>query len=61
MKTYEQIKTDFISVLKATLLNGQEIWIPLDPANSDYQEYLAYTAWVEAGNKPDEFWTQGVN
>lgn len=34
-----------------------EWWIPIDPANSDYSEYLRYTAWVEAGNDPDEFWT----
>ena len=26
--------------------------------NPNYQEYLAFTAWVEAGNDPDEFWTQ---
>lgn len=25
-------------------------FIPFDPANRDYQEYLA---WVEAGNEPD--------
>jgi len=29
-----------------------------DPANSDYAEYLRYTQWVEAGNDPDEFWSQ---
>ena len=24
-------------------------WIPFDPANADYQEYLA---WIEEGNEP---------
>jgi hypothetical protein len=28
--------------IKATLENGVELWIPTDPANSDYQEYLKY-------------------
>lgn len=60
--TYE--KTSF------TLDNGKELEIitrisetesfsiPKDPANRHYAEYLRYTAWVEAGNDPDEFWTQ---
>ena len=26
--------------IKAVLENGIELWIPLDPNNSDYQEYL---------------------
>ena len=26
--------------IKATLENGAELWIPCDPANSDYQAYL---------------------
>ena len=30
------------------LLNGNNI--PFDPANTDYQAYLA---WLEAGNTPD--------
>ena len=58
MKTYELIEHDESSVIKATLRDGKEFWIPLDPANSDYAEYLRYTAWVEAGNNPEEFWTQ---
>jgi len=44
--------------VKRTNKDGSETWIPLDPANSDYAEYLRYTAWVEAGNDPDEFWGQ---
>jgi hypothetical protein len=57
MKIYEAIEGG----IKATLQDGKEIWIPLDPANSDYAEYLRYTAWVEAGNDPDEFWAQTLN
>jgi hypothetical protein len=55
MKIYELIESEEGSILKATEAE-REIWIPLDPANSDYAEYLAFTAWVEAGNDPDEFW-----
>jgi hypothetical protein len=57
MKTYEVIESLDRKIIKAT--EGETIlWIPLDPANTDYAEYLRYTAWVEAGNDPDEFWTQ---
>ena len=57
MKTYELVTSEIGSVIKATE-GEKESWIPLDPANSDYAEYLRYTEWVEAGNDPDEFWTQ---
>ena len=46
------------SILKRTHSDGIVWWIPTDPANSDYAEYLRYTAWVEAGNKPEDFWAQ---
>jgi hypothetical protein len=57
MRTYELIQIEEGSVVKATE-GEREIWIPLDPANSDYAEYLRFTEWVEAGNAPDEFWVQ---
>lgn len=58
MKTYELVTGEIGGqVLRAT--EGEKIyWIPLDAANRHYAEYLRYTAWVEAGNDPDDFWTQ---
>ena len=41
--TYELIKNEVLigsDVIKATDENGKVIWIPCDPANSDYQAYL---------------------
>jgi len=41
MPTYEEIKDDNGNIIKRTDENGQVWWIPTDPANSDYQAYLA--------------------
>jgi hypothetical protein len=39
--TYEKITTEMGSeVIKRTDENGSIAWIPLDPANSDYEAYL---------------------
>ena len=40
--TYEVIEGNQTTPerIKATLENGVELWIPMDPANSDYQRYL---------------------
>ena len=43
---YEEISLDSGNkVIKRTDADGKEWWIPTDPANSDYQQYLV---WLEA-------------
>ena len=40
--TYKVITTEYGSeVIKRTDSEGNEAWIPTDPANTDYAEYLA--------------------
>ena len=57
MKSYEWIELGESKVLQSTDESGKNWQIPTDPANSQYAEYLRYTAWVDEGNDPDEFWT----
>ena len=44
MITYEIIAGDLTTPerIKATLEDGTQLWIPMDPGNSDYQAYLKY-------------------
>lgn len=60
MKTYSYIEAIDSTPGYIQLIDEQGIvWnVPNDPANKDYQEYLRYTAWVEVGNAPEDFWTQ---
>ena len=55
MKNYQVQETEFGQIISYEQ-NGFLISFGEDPANSDYAEYLRYTAWVEAGNNPAEFW-----
>jgi hypothetical protein len=59
MRNYEVNEYDFGTVISYKE-NGVLYSFTADPANSDYAEYLRFTAWVEAGNNPDEFWTQAT-
>ena len=38
--TFELIETEEYSTVKRTDPDGKVWWIPTDPANSDYAEYL---------------------
>jgi hypothetical protein len=40
MITYEIVENQFGAIIKGTLEDGTVMWIPTDPANSDYQRYL---------------------
>jgi hypothetical protein len=52
MYSYELIQIRDEQILKRS--DGASI--PFDERNRDYAEYLRYTEWVEAGNKPEDFW-----
>lgn len=57
---YEEILEDGqVVCIKSMDSGGKVSWIPIDLSNRDYSEYLAFTEWVTAGNKPDDFWIQG--
>jgi len=43
MKTYELIENEYGSCVKMTTEGGIISFIPTEPANSDYQEYLKWT------------------
>lgn len=48
MTNYEIIETEgFSPMVKKTDADGKVLWIPTDPANSDYQRYLR---WLENPN-----------
>jgi hypothetical protein len=46
---YKEIKKIGGIDSKVILRVSDQTWIPFDPANTDYQEYLA---WLAEGNEP---------
>jgi hypothetical protein len=53
---YQLLKDPRTNEVCAVLVVGTNISIPFDPANTDYQEYLA---WVAEGNTPEEWSPSG--
>jgi len=58
IKTFELVTFGESTHLKVTMESGKVWWATTSEENPYYAEYLRYTAWVEAGNDPDEFWEQ---
>jgi hypothetical protein len=55
MKTYEIVEDEQGSILKVT--EGDSVWwVEVDGGSTRWEEYLRYTAWLDEGNDPDEFW-----
>ena len=48
--TYYTVKNPETGVV--SMVTDGNNWIPFDPANTDYQQYLA---WLAEGNTPEEW------
>ena len=57
--TYDEILDEEITTQILKVTEGEKVtWVSTESGSSRYAEYLRYTAWVEAGNNPEDFWTQ---
>ena len=50
MANYKLIKNNETSTIEIIHNIDKNVFIPIDPANTDYQEYLE---WVAEGNTPE--------
>lgn len=50
MTTQYKIQKDYLGNNCAVTIVGENISIPFDPANTDYQQYLK---WLDEGNEPE--------
>jgi len=50
--TYQTVTNADPLIMSVVILRSDGAWIPADPANTDYQQYLA---WLEEGNVPEEW------
>lgn len=48
---YKKIKHHLTNEISGVQRLSDGAFVPFDPANTDYQEYLK---WLEAGNTPEE-------
>ena len=48
---YKQVKNPDGTISTTIVFNSDKGYIPLDEANTDYQEYLK---WLSEGNTPEE-------
>jgi hypothetical protein len=55
--TYNTRTEDIAGQLEVVIRRSDGLWIPVEPANTDYQEYLA---WLEEGNVAEEWNTEEV-
>ena len=54
---YNTRTEDIAGQLEVVIRRSDGLWIPVEPANTDYQQYLA---WVEEGNVAEEWNPEGA-
>ena len=57
MITFELVDCGTDGTFLKTTEGGKTWWVSSQDSPR-WKQYLLYTAWVEAGNAPEDFWTQ---
>lgn len=50
MQNYKLTEADYNGIVTTVMRLSDNVYIPFDPANTDYQEYLE---WLAEGNTPE--------